>query len=473
MYTPAQARGRKSFLNGSEVSDAFKAERYRIEREIGRGGMGRVFRAQDTRLGRTVALKMLPAEVAQNADLRRRLKTEAQAASALSHPAIAVVHDFVEHDGECFIVFEFVEGATVREMMARERLATREIVVIGLQLADGLACAHDHGVIHRDLKPENIMLVPGSEPPGRVKILDFGLAKIHAAQAVTAGSTTAGEATTRSTSAGMIVGTVHYMAPEQLEGRAADHRSDLHAVGLVLYELAAGAHPFAAGTPASTIANILRQEPRPITERNAIVPVELDRIVRKCLRKRPEERYPSARDLHADLTHLHRELAGGSSAASRAPARPAPSPPITISRTMARVLLMAISIGYLLMYGIVLFKVHDVFRVARELYHFEAGAILLTIVAVCGVAVRLYLQSAVSFDYADLGQKFRWLFPLILLLDEAWAFTPLLLLGQLTGLAIVCSAALAFSPFSQRHLVYAAYGPRGGRISSVQPRNSL
>ena len=155
-----------------------KADRYEIEKEIGRGGMGRVYRARDTRLGRTVALKMLPAELTHDAELRRRLAQEARAASALNHPGIATVYDYLEADGECFIVFEYVEGVTLRERLNRQRFPTDEVLELAIQLADAVAAAHDRGVVHRDLKPENIMLTPGPQSPGRAKILDFGLAKI-------------------------------------------------------------------------------------------------------------------------------------------------------------------------------------------------------------------------------------------------------------------------------------------------------
>ncbi len=451
-----------------------KTERYEVEQEIGRGGMGRVYRARDTHLGRTVALKMLPQEVSHNAELSRRLAQEARAASALSHPGVATVYDFVEHAGEDFIVFEYVEGTTLREQLGRHRFAIDEILALGIQLTDALAAAHDHGIIHRDLKPENIMLAPGPECPGRVKILDFGLAKLRrppAAVSTMGGG--AAETASISTAAGLLVGTVNYMAPEQLEGEGADPRSDLYAVGLVLYEMATNLNPFLGRTPTSTIANILKQEPPPLMERNPLTPPELDRIVHKCLRKRREERYQSASELFVDLSNLRRDLAQGSGRADRAGTPTTPAAALTISRGWSRALLMLIQASYLVMYASELYKVYDVFRVSRELYSAESLGLLLTIGALLGAPVRLYLLTAVGFDQADLGQKFRWLFPAMLVLDATWATSPLLFAGQLHGLMLMCVAALAYLPFSQRTLVYSAYAPSGGRTSAIRAKPSL
>jgi len=226
------------------MPEELKAGRYGIEQEIGRGGMGQVFRARDTRLGRTVALKMLPAELTHDAELRRRLAQEARAASALTHPGVATVYDFEEHDRESFIVFEYVEGSTLRQVLTSRRFTTNEILDVGIQLADALAAAHDRGIIHRDLKPENIMLAPGPERPGRVKILDFGLAKLRKPVMAAAAGDSLAETVGLATAPGLIVGTVNYMSPEQLEGEPADARSDLYAAGLTLYEMATGCESF-------------------------------------------------------------------------------------------------------------------------------------------------------------------------------------------------------------------------------------
>jgi len=283
--------------------------RYKVEQEVGRGGMGVVLRAYDTRLNRAVALKMLPSNTTHDSELCRRLAAEARAASALSHPCIATVYDFVEQGERSFIVYEFVEGRTWRIELARARFTTDEILDASVQLADALVAAHGHGIVHRDLKPENIMSVPDEYSRGRVKILDFGLAK-HLHAALSLGAENAAETVSFVTSPGLLVGTVNYMAPEQLEGQSVDARTDIYALGLVLYEMSTGANPFLGRTPSSTIANILKQETPSLRQLIPAVPAELDRILLKCLRKRPEDRYQSARELSVDLRNLRRVPAG-------------------------------------------------------------------------------------------------------------------------------------------------------------------
>jgi len=280
-------------------------DRYKVEQEVGRGGMGVVLRAYDTRLNRAVALKMLPSNTTHDSELCRRLAAEARAASALSHPCIATVYDFVEQGERSFIVYEFVEGRTWRNELARARFTTDEILDASAQLADALAAAHSHGIVHRDLKPENIMSVSDDYSRGRAKLLKIGLAK-HLHAALPLGEENAAETVAMATSAGLLVGTVNYMAPEQLEGQSVDARPDIYALGLVLYEMATGANPFLGRTPSSTIANILKQEAPSLRLHIPTAPAELDRVLQKCLRKRPEERYQSARELLADLRNLRR-----------------------------------------------------------------------------------------------------------------------------------------------------------------------
>ena len=279
--------------------------RYRVEQEVGRGAMGVVLRAYDIRLNRVVALKMLPSNTSSDSGLCRRLAAEAHAASALGHPGIASVYDFVEQGEESFIVYEYIEGRTWREELARARFTTDEILDASAQLVDALVAAHNKGIVHRDLKPENIMSVPDDYSRGRVKILDFGLAK-HVHAPLSLGEENAAETFSIATSPGLLVGTVSYMAPEQLEGQVVDARTDIYAVGLVLYEMATGANPFLGRTPPSTIANILKQEAPSLRQHIPTAPAELDRILQKCLRKRPEERYQSARELLVDLRNLRR-----------------------------------------------------------------------------------------------------------------------------------------------------------------------
>lgn len=433
--------------------------------------MGVVFRARDIRLGRTVALKMLPADLTRDPDRRRRLAQEARAASALSHANLATVFDFEERGDDAFIVYEFVEGTTLREQLRKARWTTEAILEVATQLVDALATAHERGVIHRDLKPENIMLKQETARSGQVKILDFGLAKIRKpiSQEPSAPESMADTAPL-STAAGALVGTVNYMAPEQLDGEPADGRSDIYSLGLVLYEMAVGLNPFVGKTLPSTIANILKQEPRPVRDSNPAAPTELDRILLKCLRKRREERYQSARELQADLTHLRRELSQpGGSMENRAP-RPEDLAPGIIPPGPGRMLFAAIQAGYLLMYGIALYKWDEVISLSRRWMGGSAAESLYVVVLFCALAgtpVRLYLFSALLADYADIGQKFRRLFPFSLLLDLAWTLSPLLLFHKFRGLILVFSAMLAYLPFAARRLLYEVYSPRGGRTSSV------
>lgn len=287
------------------ISSEFIVGRYRVEREVGRGGMGRVLCAQDTRLNRRVALKMLPPHGTRARELSHRLAIEARATSALNHPGIASVYDFVEQGENSFIVYEYVEGRTLRQEMAQVGFTTDQVRDIGTQLADALVAAHAHGIMHRDLKPENIMLVADDDSPWRVKILDFGLAK-HFNDPMSAAEENLSETVSIATSPGFLVGTVNYMSPEQLEERPVDARTDVYTLGLVLYEMATGVNPFVGKTRSSTIANILTQQAPPVQLNTPAAPCEVDSILQKCLRKRPEDRYQSARELLVDLRNFRR-----------------------------------------------------------------------------------------------------------------------------------------------------------------------
>jgi len=277
------------------------ASRYRIEKELGHGGMGVVLRAIDLQLNRPVALKMLRPQNRAGVDLRRRLASEARLASGVNHAGIATVHDFVASAEGDFIVYEFVEGRTLRDELADGPFGTEELVDAALQLAEALAAAHRQRVIHRDLKPENIMVTPGENGRGRMKILDFGLARPLSDPLARSGSEAENEITVTFTTPGVIAGTIAYMSPEQLEGMAADERADIYALGLVLYEMAACRHPFRGKSASSTIANTLTKTAPPLAEFAPATSVEIDRIVRTCLRRQAAERYQSLAGLLADL----------------------------------------------------------------------------------------------------------------------------------------------------------------------------
>jgi len=429
--------------------------------------MGVVYKAEDTRLGRSVALKFLPEELSRDHQAVDRFRREARAASALNHPHICTIHDINEHEGQFFIVMELLEGQTLKYYLGKKPFPIPRLLDLGMQIADALDAAHVKGIVHRDIKPANIFVTAR----GQAKVLDFGLAKLFRplASRVATGAAAA-ETATISTAAGLLVGTVDYMAPEQLEGEPVDPRTDLFAFGLVLYEMATGRNPFLGHSPSSTIANILKEEVAPVAQRNPVAPPELGRILQKCLRKRIDERYASARDLAVDLSALRRSLepTGRRSAAVAAE----PAAPLAIRRGAVRALLMLIQLGYLAMYALALYKFHDVLRVSHGLYASATLGSVLLMAGVLGVPVRLYQFTALAFDYPDLGRKFRWLFPAVLLLDTVWAATPLLFLVQLQGLVLVCAAALAFLPFSQRTLLYAAYAHSGGRSSAIRMLSS-
>jgi eukaryotic-like serine/threonine-protein kinase len=270
---------------------------YEIQALIGAGGMGEVYRARDLRLRRDVAIKVLPSFVASDPDRLRRFEQEATAAAALNHPNILAVYQMGSYEGAPYLVSELLEGEPLREQMQRGRIAVRKAIDYGVQIARGLAAAHEKGIVHRDLKPENLFVTKD----GRVKILDFGLAKLIQPQA---GSDQASPTIGSATEMGMVMGTAGYMAPEQVRGGAVDHRTDLFAFGAVLYETLTGARAFQKATSAETMTAILREEPPAISQVAASVPSALQRVVQRCLEKNPEQRFHSASDLAFALEAL-------------------------------------------------------------------------------------------------------------------------------------------------------------------------
>ena len=272
---------------------------YEITSPLGAGGMGEVYRARDTRLDRTVAVKVLPAHLAASPDRRQRFEREAKAISALSHPHICVLHDIGQHDGVDFLVMECLEGETLADRLKKGALPLDQVLRYGIEIAGALDMAHRHGVVHRDLKPGNVMLTKSG-----AKLLDFGLAKLRAPDApASAASELSGLATGEKplTAEGSIVGTFQYMAPEQLEGKEPDARADLFAFGAMLYEMATGQRAFKGKSQASLIAAILASEPPPISSLQPLTPLALDRVVAACLAKDPDERWQSAHDLLREL----------------------------------------------------------------------------------------------------------------------------------------------------------------------------
>ncbi|HEY0592140.1 MAG TPA: serine/threonine-protein kinase, partial [Thermoanaerobaculia bacterium] len=283
---------------------------YEITGSIGAGGMGEVYRARDTRLGREVALKVLPHEVTRDPQRLARFEREARSASALNHRNIVTVHDFDSLDGETWLVMELIRGGSLREVIARAPLPLKELLSIASGIADGLAAAHAANLVHRDLKPENVMLTSDGTP----KILDFGLVK----QAPT--DDAKAETEVQMSRSGMVIGTATYMSPEQARGEPVDFRTDQFAFGLILHELSSGKHPFLRPTAIETLAAILNEEPDPLSDS---LPEPLAEIVARCLAKDPAERYGSTADLAHDLRRL-RDAAGRPMERRSPPPRPRP-----------------------------------------------------------------------------------------------------------------------------------------------------
>ena len=428
--------------------------------------MGVVYKAEDTELGRLVALKFIHDELARDANALDRFRREARAASSLNHPHICTVHEIGKHENQAYMVMEYLEGQTLKHRIADGLLPFDRVLELGIQITDALDATHSKGIIHRDVKPGNIFVTQR----GDAKLLDFGLAKLVSPILQSAAS--GGETAPVSTASGFLIGTVEYMAPEQLQGGSVDQRTDIFALGMVLYEMATGRHPFVGRTPTSTIANILKDDPGPITQRDAVAPKELERIVHRCLRKSPLERYPSAGSLLGDLVSLRGSSRQNPGSQSDASVGASPAPPLFIPRHVARALFVAIQLGYLGMYGAALYKFHDVLRVSHELYGSAILGAALLLVATIGVPVRIYFSTALGFDFADIGRQFRLVFPFVFLMDLLWSAVPLLFLGQLQGMVLLCAGALAFLPLSQRTLLYSAYGRSGGRSSAFLARGT-
>jgi Tol biopolymer transport system component/predicted Ser/Thr protein kinase len=271
---------------------------YEIVSPLGAGGMGEVYRARDQRLNRTVAIKVLARHLSNRPDFKARFEREAQTLASLSHPHICPVFDVGRHEGTDYIVMEYVEGRTLADRLERGPMQPDEAVRIGIEIADALDSAHQRGIIHRDLKPGNIMLTKSG-----AKLLDFGLAKLALGTSVVAAVTTAA-APAPVTAEGTILGTVQYMAPEQLEGKEADSRTDIFAFGSIVHEMITGAKTFTGSSQASLIAAILEHEPAPMTTAQPLTPPLLDRVVRKCLAKNPDRRWQAAGDIRDELTWI-------------------------------------------------------------------------------------------------------------------------------------------------------------------------
>jgi serine/threonine protein kinase len=290
---------------------------YRIVRLLGKGAMGEVYAAQDTVLGRPVALKVLPPATAGDPGRRDRFEREARAVAALNHPSIVTIHSVEEAEGVLFLTMELIEGRPLSELIPPQGMVLDRFLQLALPLADAVSAAHRRGIVHRDLKPANVMVTE----EGRLKVLDFGLAKLKEAEPPEGEMSTL--PTWEQTREGRIVGTIPYMSPEQAEGKAVDARSDVFSLGIVLYEMVTGRRPFHGDTSVGMLSSILRDTPVAVSDLRPELPSEVGRIIRRCLEKDPVRRMQTALDLRNELEDLRSDSSGEALRATPVPAPPA------------------------------------------------------------------------------------------------------------------------------------------------------
>jgi serine/threonine protein kinase len=318
------------------LTPASKLGRYEIQSSIGAGGMGEVYKARDTKLQRTVAIKILPEAVATDTERLQRFEHEARILSSLNNPNLLAIYDFGTQDGIQYLVSEFLQGQTLRDLLRDGPLTPRRAVAYATEIAHGLSAAHEKGIVHRDLKPENIFVTD----EGRIKILDFGLAKLSLLDPAAPSDMTM----TVKTDPGVVLGTVGYMSPEQVRGQAADARSDLFALGVILYEMVSGKRPFQGATAADTMSAILKEDPAPLTEYNRQAPPGLEHIIVHSLEKNPQRRFQSAQDFSFNLDQLS-QLSGSSTPSALATAKQKQTWPLMIAAGLLIIAAGAFSLG--------------------------------------------------------------------------------------------------------------------------------
>lgn len=446
----AEIPAANSFPTSNEL-DAFRnavqgiSERYEVLGEVGRGGMGVVYRAHDRETDEVIALKALRPELAADTSLLERFKRELRLARRITHKNVCRVYDLHRSSALCFVSMEFVEGENLRSVLLRRgALELHEGINVARQICAALREAHRQGIVHRDLKPENVML----DRCGTVKVMDFGLAR---------------SVTTESTITVGTLGTPAYMAPEQVEGRQADLRTDIYALGLVLYEVFTGVLAFTADTPIALVWKQMHESPVHPRDLEPSLPPTLEKAILKCLEKDPALRYQDVEEVELVLDKLLEAPVQRVTQTSRQPwfitasRDELPQPPRLIPLT----LLTLLQILYLALYLVALAKLRSIHVLLNQLLP-DAGrptTELIRFSALLGIALRLYLLAGIIFDYKGLGDDFRRLSWVIVPLDALWALSPLLLLaaGKLGPLAFACVVALAFLPLSQRTLVRMAY----------------
>jgi len=418
---------------------------------IGSGGMADVYRARDTKLGRDVAVKIL--HHVRVAD-RERLDTiyrEARVLASLNHPNIAAVYGIEEGEGVCGIVLELVEGETLAERLRNGKLLLPDALTMAKQIIDGLRAAHARGIIHRDLKPSNIKLTP----EGKVKLVDFGIAKLVRSLDID-------ETVADISRVGVVLGTVAYMSPEQARGKPVDARTDVWSFGCVLYEMLTGKQAFRGDTPSEVIMKIAAEEPdwEKIPQLARSDSPDVEYLIRKCMQKDFNHRYASVDEIAGYLDAVRPDSSG---------LRRSPEPPhadeleFSLPARPALPLFMFTQLGYLALYGATTYHFDSVAEILEnDFFVPQTPALVVPLVlAMCGIAIRIYLMSAFGWHHRQAGRKFTLLFPLLVLFDGIWAASPLLLVRKIRfGLAFTGVALLAYVPFAQRTLVHAMYPRR-------------
>ncbi len=422
------------------------AARYEVLSTVGQGGMGIVYRVRDRETDEVLALKVLKPEIARDQRMMERFKNELRLAHRITHKNVCRIYDFTPTTASPYITMEFVDGESLRQMLNRcGSLSVPQTVHVMQQVCAGLREAHAQGIVHRDLKPENLML----NSSGAVKIMDFGVAR-----SIEGGSTLTAA----------LVGTPGYMSPEQALGLKVDCRADIYALGLILYEMLTGVTAFSATTPVALAMKQIHDTPVHPRVLEPTLPATLEKTILRCLEKSPAKRFQSVGELERSLLE-HGGSADAQVAILDRPKRPSvyttPTAELPrVPRAPCRVLIGLIQVMYLCFYFMALAKIEPVYSFLAAHLPMGADVILgmFLLTAMVGIAARLYLLSAVSFDYAGLGTQFRRIFPGLLLLDSFWALVPVLLTAKLgSGLALACIVPLLYSPFAQRTLVRMAY----------------
>ena len=431
----------------SEHTRQLLSLRYDLLDKLGSGGMGIVYKARDRETGEVLALKILKSTLIDDATLMERFRNELRLARRITHHNVCRIYDFNRLEGSAFISMEFVDGNSLRELLNRpDRLEVPQVLHIARQICAGLGEAHIQGIVHRDLKPENVML----DRFGGVKLMDFGIAR---------------SLDTRSTATGSFLGTPAYMAPEQAEGKPVDRRSDIYALGLVLYEMFTGRAAFNGDTPLAVALKQIRDTPPSPRNLQPGLPVQVEYVILKCLCKDPAKRFQGVEEVEA-------ALAAGATDYQRE-SLPAPDDGTVKQNSSPRFAtdLVLFSLIQLLYVGFYLAALAKLERIDILTERFSPGwgwlmVVGVTVSALVGLAIRLYLLTAVAFHYPGLWGNFSRIFILILVLDELWAMSPFLLAHRIGfGLAFAGTVPLLFLPFSQRTLIslYFRKGPADWR----------